>query len=389
MKKKKVLIISENDLLKSSLLKTGYFSDITISGSIRSKIPDGINILIVDDRTISYSQYMQDCFIYFKQVKSNFYIVSDQDTYLSIYKSLSSYGVIVLPPQLTNTQIAQRICEATVDEDLPSKKVTGFFGAGPGCGVSIVSQSVAKELADITGKNVALLALSGNEGRDYVNTDGGSYGLSEIKDRLSNSILSLEELKAACIKSRNLYILPGEKNISKIRHYHPEHIEKLVDLSLETFDAVILNCGSKVTGMSIGGLNSSGPKYLITTQSDRYFNSFRKLEEQIFSHLGISTTDFYLIVNKYVDSDELRSEVDLAKDYRMHLSGVIPLVGYILSITAERDKKILSEFDQYYRNSIKGIANTIADKLKIEILESKKSSSNFKKFIDKLFGSGK
>ena len=389
MKKKKVLIISKNDLLRSNLLKTGYFSGITISESSRGRVPDDIDILIVDDRTISYSQYFQDCSVYFKQVKINFYISSDRDSYLSIYKNLSSYGVIVLPPQLTGAQIASRICEATVDEDLPLKKVTGFFGAGPGCGVSIVSQSVAQELADITGKNVALLVLSGSEGTDYVNTDGGSYGLSEIKDRLANSILSPEELKASCIKSRNLYILSGEKNISKIRHYHPEHIEKLVDLSLETFNAVILNCGSKVTGMSIGGLNSSGPKYLITTQSDRYFDSFRKLEEQIFSHLGISTTDFYLIVNKYVDSDELRTEVDLAKDYRMHLSGVIPLIDYILSITAERDKKILSEFDQYYRNSIKGIANTIADKLKIEVMKSKKSSSNFKKFIDKLFGSGK
>ncbi|MBC8386613.1 MAG: hypothetical protein H8E13_00985 [Actinobacteria bacterium] len=389
MKKKKILIVSKNDKLKSSLVKTGYFSDIIISGGTRSKVPDGINILIVDDKTISYSQYLQDYFIYFKQVKSNFYIASDQDTYLSIYKNLSSYGIIVLPPKLTGTQIAQRICEATVDEDLPSKSVTGFFGAGPGCGVSIVSQSVAQKLSNITGKNVALLVLSGSEGADYVKSDGGSYGLSEIKDRLINSILSAEELKSACIKNENLYILPGEKNILKIRHYYPEHIEKLVNLSLETFDVVMLNCGNKVTGMSIGGLNSSGPKYLITTQSDRYFRNFKKLEEQILSQLGISAADFYLIVNKYIDSDELKSEVDLAKDYHIHLSGVIPLVDYILSIVAERDKKILSDLDQYYRNSINQIANTVADKLKIEILESKKDSRNFKSFIGKLLGSRK
>jgi len=332
---------------------------------------------------------MQDYFIYFKQVKSNFYIVSDQNTYLSIYKNLSSYGIIVLPPKLTGTQIAQRICEATVDEDLPSKSVTGFFGAGPGCGVSIVSQSVAQKLSNITGKNVALLVLSGSEGADYVKSDGGSYGLSEIKDRLINSILSAEELKSACIKNENLYILPGEKNILKIRHYYPEHIEKLVNLSLETFDVVMLNCGNRVTGMSIGGLNSSGPKYLITTQSDRYFRNFKKLEEQILSQLGISAADFYLIVNKYIDSDELKSEVDLAKDYHMHLSCVIPLVDYILSIVAERDKKILSDLDQYYRNSIKQVVNTVADKLKIEILESKKDGRNFKSFIGKLFGSRK
>jgi hypothetical protein len=73
----------------------------------------------------------------------------------------------------------------------------------------------------------------------------------------------------------------------------------------------------------------------------------------------------------------------------MHLSGVIPLVDYILSIIAERDKKILSDLDQYYRNSINQIANIVADKLKIEILESKKDSRNFKSFIGKLLGSRK
>ena len=386
MKKKKVLIISKNDLLRSNLLKTGYFSGITISDSSGARVPDDIDILIVDDRTISYSQYLQDCSIYFKQVKSNFYISSDRDSYLSIYKSLSSYGVIVLPPQLTGTQIASRICESTVSVDLPLKNVTGFFGAGPGCGVSIVSQSVAQSLAGITGRDVALLVLNGEEGVDYIKAGSGSYGLTEIKDRMANSILSPEELKAACIKSGSLYILPGEKDISKIRHYHPEHIEKLISLSLKTFDAVLLNCGSCATGMSIGALNSSGPKYLVTTQSDKYFNSFRKLEEQIFSHLGIEATDFNLIINKYIVSDELKVEVDLARDYCMHLSGVIPLVDYIPGLIAERDKKILPELDRYCANSIEGIASAIAGRLKIEILKSKKRSSSISKLFGKLFG---
>lgn len=386
MKKKKVLIISKNDLLRSNLLKTGYFSGITISESSGARVPDDIDILIVDDRTISYSQYFQDCSVYFKQVKSNFYISSDRDSYLSIYKNLSSYGVIVLPPQLTGAQIASRICEATIDRDLPLKNVTGFFGAGPGCGVSMVSQSVARSLAGITGKDIALLVLSGEEGVDYIKAGSGSYGLPEIKDRLANSILSPEELKAACIKSGSLFILPGENNISKIRHYHPKHIEKLTSLSLKTFDAVLLNCGSRATGMSIGGLNSSGLKYLVTTQSDKYFNSFRKLEDQIFSHLGIAAADFNMIINKYIVSDELKAEVDLARDYRMHLSGVISLVDYIPGLIAERDKKTLSELDRYCANSIEGIAYTIADRLKMEILESKKRSSSISKLFSKLFG---
>ena len=200
-----------------------------------------------------------------------------------------------------------------------------------------------------------------------------------------NGILSSEELKSSCIRSGNLYILPGEKDISKTRHYHPRHIEKLVNLSTDTFDGTILNCGSDVTGMSIGGLNSSGPRYLITTQSDKYFRNFKRLETQILSRLGINADDFYLIVNKYIDSDELKAEVDLARDYHMDLSGVIPLVDYILAIVAERDKKIISDLDQYYKSSIDRIANSIAGKLKIEIKNPKNSNGAFQNFISKVF----
>ncbi len=385
MTKKKVLIITSDDFLRSALEKTGYFSDVTVAESVRSKVLEGTDILIVDDKTVAYNQYMKEFSGYFKQVKSNFYIVRDMGTYVSIYKNLSSYGVIVLPPQLTEMQIARRICEATVDGDLPVKSVAAFLGAGPGCGVSMVSQSVARRLTDITDKEVALLILSGSEEVDYFESGDGSYGLSVIKDRLVNGILSPEELRSSCLRGGNLYILPGEKDISKTRHYYPRHIEKLVSLSIETFDGTILNCGSDVTGMSIGGLNSSGPRYLVTTQSDKYFRNFKRLETQILSHLGINADDFYLIVNKYIDSDELKAEVDLARDYRMDLSGVIQLVEYVLAIVAERDKKIISDLDQYYESSIDQIANSIAGQLKIEIKNPGNSSGAFKNFIGKVF----
>ena len=387
MDKKKVLIISKNDQLRSVLAGTGCYSDIVVSAGIDAKIVEGIDILIVDDRAISYSRYLQDCFMYFKKVKSNFYISSEPDTYLSIYKSLSSYGVIVSPPQLTIKQVTQRIIDATAGRSIPTSRVCAFFGAGSGCGTAMVSQSVAKHLSIITGKDVGLLMLGGG-GDCYIEAGGDSYGLPSIKSRLNNSLLLPRELKSACIRQGSLYILPGESHISKIRYYHPGQIEKLIDLSLKAFDAVLINCGSRATGMSIGALNSSGLKYLITTQSDKYFNNFKKISEQILTRLGISATDFNLILNKYIDYGELRSEVDLAKDYQMNLSGVIGMVDYPLALSAERDKKTLSELDQYYRKSVEAIAYIIADKLNIKIVEQKKGNGNFKKFITKLFGRG-
>jgi len=239
-------------------------------------------------------------------------------------------------------------------------------------------------LAEMTNKTIGLLVLSGSEEADYISTNGGSNGLAVIKERLINNILSPDELIASCIKIDNLYILPGEKEISKVRHYHPEHIENLVELSLKTFDAIILNCGCESTGMSIGGLNSCGAKYLITTQSNKYLKNFKKLESQIFSNLGIFPKDFKLILNKYLDSDVLVSASNLSASYRMQLSGVIPIVDYISSIIVECNDRNLYDLDPYYKKAIDLLSVSLADIFKFKIVESKSSRNIFKNLFKKI-----
>lgn len=336
---KNILIISKNSSLKTELEKTGFFKNIKTCLSFGNKVLDRIDILIVDDKTIPYNQYIQNFSKFLKLVRSNYYIAGDIDTYSTINKVLSSYGIIVIPPFLTDTQITQKICSLAVEDFTTGKNTVCFFGSGPGAGVSMVSQSVAQVLSDITGKSTGFLSLDGSEGTTYFNIDLDSHGLSEIKERLINNILSPEELKNSCIKSSSLYFLPGEKEISKVRHYQPDHIEKLVDLCSKTFNVTIINGGSAITGMSIGALNSSKLKFLVTTQSDKHFRNFNNLLGQIFVNLGISSDDFSLVVNKYIDSGELETEIGLAKKYGMPLASVIPLLEYIPSLEAEKKKK--------------------------------------------------
>jgi len=250
----------------------------------------------------------------------------------------------------------------------------------------MISLSTAQVLSDITGKSTILLSLNGREGTTYFDTGLGSHGLSEIKERLINNILSPEELKSSCIKSGNLYILPGEKEISKVRHYHPDHIEKLVDLSSKTFDVTIINGGSDISGMSIGALNSSKIKYMVTTQSDKHFRNFSKLLEQIFSNLGISPDDFFLVVNKYIDSGELDTEISLAKKYGMQVASVIPLLDYTLSLEAEKERKTLLSYDRLYSNSIKQLSVSLCGELGIEILGAVKNDGKRGSFLNRILG---
>ena len=383
---KNILIISKNSNLKTELEKTGFFKNIKTGLSFGSKALEGIDILIVDDKTIPYSQYIQNFSKFLKLVRSNYYIAGDIDTHSTINKVLSSYGIIVIPPFLTDTQICQKICSLTVEDFTTGKNTVCFFGSGPGAGTSMISQSVAQVLSDITGKSTGFLSLDGSEGIDYFDIDLDSHGLGQIKERLINNILSPEELKNSCIKSSSLYFLPGEKEISKIRHYQPDHIEKLVDLCSETFDVVIINGGSAITGMSIGALNSSKLKLLVTTQSDKHFRNFNNLLDQIFVNLGISSDDFSLVVNKYIDSSELETEISLAKKYGMPLASVIPLLEYIPSLEAEKKRKTLLGYDRVYSNSIKQLAVSLCGELGIEILYTGKKDGQSRNFFKKILG---
>lgn len=383
---KNILIISKNSSLKTELEKTGFFKNIKTSISFGNKVLDRIDILIVDDKTIPYNQYIQNFSKFLKLVRSNYYITGGIDTYSTINKVLSSYGIIVIPPFLTDTQITQKICSLAVEDFTTGKNTVCFFGSGPGAGTSMVSQSVAQVLSDITGKSTGFLSLDGSEGTTYFNIDLDSHGLSEIKERLINNILSPEELKSSCIKSSSLYFLPGEKEISKVRHYHPDHIEKLVDLCSKTFNVTIINGGSAITGMSIGALNSSKLKFLVTTQSDKHFRNFNNLLDQIFVNLGISPDDFSLVVNKYIDSGELETEINLAKKYGMPLASVIPLLEYIPSLEAEKKRKTLLGYDRVYSNSIKQLAVSLCGELGIEILYTGKKDGKRGNFFKKILG---
>ena len=378
---KNILIISENGSLEAELENTGFFGDVKTSLSFTVNKLKGIDILIVDGLTISYDQYLKNLNNFLKQVKSNYYISKDLDTYSIVNKNLSGYGIIVIPPLLTDTQITQKICSLAVDDFTVKNNIICFFGAGPGVGTTMISQSLSQVLSDNTGKSINFLALNGSEGTTYFDIDSRSGGLAEIKERLINNILSADELKNSCLKIGSLYVLPGENDISKVRHYHPEHIEKLTYLSSRTFDITIINAGSAITGMSIGALNSSKLKYLITTQSYKHFRNFEKLVNQIFVNLGISSDDFSLVVNKYIEASDLEDEISLSKNYGMPLASVIPLLDYTTSLEAENKGKTLVGYDHIFSGSIRQLAVFLCKELGIEIKNKEVVKGSFFKRI--------
>ncbi len=378
---KNILIIGSNGSLKTELENTGFFSDIKTSLSFTGSKISIVDILIVDGEAISYDKYLNNFSNFLKQVKSNYYIARDLDTYSTVNKNLSSYGIIVIPPLLTDKQISQKVCSLSIEDFAVKNNTVCFFGAGAGVGTEMISQSTAQVISELTGKSVIFLALDGSEGTSYLDLDFTGYGLWQIKERLINNILSPEELKNSCLKTGLLYVLPGESSISKLRHYHPEHIEKLICLSSKTFDITIINGGSNVCGMSIGALNSSKLKYLVTTQSYKHFRNFLKLSEQVFVNLGINAGDFSLILNKYIENSDFYDGIDISKNYGMPLASVIPLLDYTLGLEAENKKKTLVGYDNIFSSSIKQLSFFLCRELGIEIKDKEAVRKSFFKRI--------
>jgi len=124
---KSILIIGSLPELKTELGKTGFFSGVKTCKSIEVRELKNIDILIVDSKTVPYSRYIQNFSKFLKKIKSNYYIAGDMDTYSTVNKTLSSYGIIVIPPLLTDTQISQKICSLSVEDFYEGKNIACFF----------------------------------------------------------------------------------------------------------------------------------------------------------------------------------------------------------------------------------------------------------------------
>jgi MinD-like ATPase involved in chromosome partitioning or flagellar assembly len=375
---KKILIISKKDNLKKEIEKSGFFDRVDIKNNFNPNSINIYDILIVDSESITYEKYLNSIPVILKNVESNYFISNSEDIYNNSNRTLGSYGIIVIPPHLTESQISQRICTLSVEGFKGKNNIVSFFGSGPCVGTTMISQSVAEAISKHTDKKVIYLSLDGDEAMGYFDINTNGAGLNTIKEKLINNLLTLEEFNLSCIKNESLYMLPGESDIKSIRYYHPEHIEKLIEFSKESFDIVIINAGSSVNGMSIGSLNSCDTRFLITTQSIKNEIYFRKILEQVFKNIGINEEDFLLIINKYIDHSDYKDAIEVSKTYSIPLVSVIPLVDYSISFFAEYKKDSLYERDISFKNSINQLSISICKEIGIEFkFDEVKSKKGF------------
>lgn len=231
-----------------------------------------------------------------------------------------------------------------------------FYGAAAKCGVTMLVQSLAECLAkQDRSKKVLLLQLSGNSGTQY-STATFSYGLDDLRVKLSSKVLSEAEFLGTCAISENLYTLQGTQNLMERKKYQPEDVNTLLELAKSTFDFVLVDGGSSVDlGLNIGALLYADQTVLITTQNKGNLREYLQKNSQVLKQLQISFSR--LIINRFYIAHFLPNEQELAKQYQIEHSTVVDYSSY--SLQAENEGRTLVKMDKQYCQDVERLSKEL------------------------------
>lgn len=383
----KVLLLSNDLVLKNDLEDIGVFTDIALINSM-DNIKNDFDIIVISDKLVTYN----DLTIFYNKYQSLlsnkhvFYMLSNYNSQSIIDNAESicrSKGMNVIHPRRTNDQIKSII----LNNVLPgiystNRNVITFVGADNKVGTTMTSTTVAELLSQNTYSDVLLMHLNKEPSTYYINgNDAELSGISNLRLKLTNNILTADEIKTACIQLKeNLYVLPGVSTIGETRYYLPEHIENLFKLAASQFSIIVVDAGAINEldfqgGMTIAALTMAFKKYLVTTQQQVSYEQFDRINTQSLNRLGISSEDFLLIINKYYNFDSSYSQSQVANRYKMVLAGSLPYLD-MKGWQAEFDKCTLYSYkDKEYNAHIEDLTKVIAEQLGFASLLKKEKVS--------------
>lgn len=355
--------------------KNQGLNEIYIFNSLE-EINTNLDILIVDNKYVSVNKYIQYIDTHQSKIKQHFFIMSDENNSLK-NALLKSKNVTILPASYTERQILSYINEDIENEADKDENVIVFFGADSKVGTTMIAQSVAEQISENENIRVLFAILDGTPGMDYIQNADKQISIDDMRAKVINNMLSKTELMDICLKQNNLYVLQGTQSYIYRRYYHPEHVEAFLKQLSEAFDIVIVDAGSNVElGMTIGALTASCYRFLVCTQQSNCLRNFNRLDIQILSKLKIK--EFFLIVNKYIENDQLPNGYKLADLYDAPFICTVPYSEY--GLQAEIEQFTIQQLkDDEYKNAIGKIVDLIGAFLGMEFTEKKQPVSIFDK----------
>jgi MinD-like ATPase involved in chromosome partitioning or flagellar assembly len=214
-------------------------------------------------------------------------------------------GILFVPPyhELNKTvrDIARHLFPHTFEMKMGNR--VAFFASHPGVGATSVIQGVAHAVAELTDAKVGVLHLNPWNAGSY---DRSGKSLDEIYTDLKHETLSNDQLFQSFQLVHDVYVLRGNCDMTMMYRYEPKAIARLVEMTSELFDLVLLDIGAYLDApTSIQGMISADLHYLVTSQERKGIETFIRTHEQILNWLPFDLQSFLLVVNKASDSYDL------------------------------------------------------------------------------------
>ncbi|HEY5055349.1 MAG TPA: AAA family ATPase [Acidobacteriaceae bacterium] len=231
-----------------------------------------------------------------------------------------------LSQPITSTSIAEAMVRASVRRPTArvAKKAMGkmlvFVGAKGGSGVTTIASNFAVALAQDSGKNVALIDLNlpfGNAALDLGITSQYSSATALLNpNRLDSNYLSSLLVK----HNSGLSILAAPDKYVSV-HPTEESIERLVHVTRQDFDYIVVDAGSRFDSASKSLFEAGSTVYLVLQVGISDLRNANRLISEIFRVNGVKLE---IVLNRYASRALSIDEASINKALTMPAAWKVP-----------------------------------------------------------------
>ncbi len=222
--------------------------------------------------------------------------------------------------------IAEALVRASVRRPAvkPAKKTGGkllvFFGAKGGCGVTTIATNFAVALAHESGKSTLLVDLDlpfGDAALDLgINTEFSIANALQNFDRLDSNFLAKLLIK----HNSGLSVLGAPDRYTPIRPA-AEAVEKLLAVTRQEFDYVVVDAGSNLGSASKVLLEAATVTYLVTQVSISELRNSNRLINELFN---AGNRKLEVVVNRFTPRSLTIDEQNITKALTRSVNWKVP-----------------------------------------------------------------
>lgn len=192
-------------------------------------------------------------------------------------------------------------------EDKKCRVITTFSNKG-GIGKTALATNLALELANMTKEKVALIDLNLQLGDITTFLDiNPSFDISYVVQNLSriDETFLLSTLEK--YKDTSLYVLADPPYLEQAEDITAEQISTLFDVLKQAFSYIVVDASANFDGKTITALDNSDLILLITIVNLPAIRNCQRCLD-LFERLGYEKEKTKIILNRYMENDEIKVE---------------------------------------------------------------------------------